>query len=258
MGRPGEDANPRGGPKARRPPDPAIRQRAEELAAAGMPIQMAMAIAHGKLSLNEALQKLARRDAVTRMMEKHALSRALATQVALGQASLEEILAERRFEQHRADFRDHSILDASVASGAPLTLLLHGRRRVTGHVLAVELYRFKFKHEDGTEEDMHKLQAKLAFQPEAFKRLRKVLRIDKALEAAPLPPVERPQDRYGCSDRRLFKYLDTHVEVQATTLEGEQVRGSVSWFGRYEFGLKLKADAEVVVFRHALHDLREV
>lgn len=257
MGRPGEDAN-RGGPKVRRPPDPAIRQRAEELAAAGMPIQMAMAIAHGKLSLNEALQKLARRDAVTRMMEKHALSRALATQVALGQASLEEILAERRFEQHRIDFRDHSILDASAASGAPLTLLLHGKRRITGQILESEAYRFKIRTEEGVEEDVHKLQAKLAFHPDAYKRLRKVLRVDKALDAAPLQPVERPQDRYGCSDRRLFKYLDTKVEVQATTLEGDQIRGTLSWFGRYELGVGLKHEAEVVVFRHALHDLREV
>lgn len=223
-----------------------------------MPIQMAMAVAHGKLSLNEALQKLARRDAVTRMMEKHGLSRALATQVALGQASLEEILSERRLDQHRADYRDHSVLDAAVASAAPLTLLLHGHRRVTGTILSVEAYRFRIKTEEGAEEDVHKLQAKLAFQPDAYKRLRKVLRMDKALEASPLPPVERPQDRYGCSDRRLFKYLDTKVEVQATTLEGEIVRGCVSWFGRYEFGLKLKGDAEVVVFRHALHDLREV
>jgi sRNA-binding regulator protein Hfq len=257
MRRPGDDAHPRARGE-RRPPDPAIRQRAEELAAAGMPIQMAMAVAHGKLTLNEALHKLARRDAVTRMMEKHALSRALATQVALGQASLEHILAERRFEQHRVDFRDHSVLTSAAASGSPLTLLLHGKRRVTGQILSVDLYRFHFRGEDGVEEEIHKLQAKLAFHPDAFKRLRKVLRTDKVLDAAPKPPVEHPQDRYGCSDRRLFKFLDARTEVQITLLEGEVLRAELGWFSRFEIGLKLKGDAEVVAFRHALHNLHEV
>jgi sRNA-binding regulator protein Hfq len=51
--------------------------------------------------------------------------------------------------------------------------------------------------------------------------------------------------------------MDDAVEVTATTLEGEQLRGVVVWFGRYEFGLKLKGDAEITVFRHALADLKE-
>lgn len=238
--------------------DTAIRARADELHAAGMPHQMALAVAHGKLRLNEALERLARRDAVNRLMEKHDLSRALATQIALGQASLADVLARRRLTQHRDDNRDRSILDEAVADSRPLTLLLHGNRRAIGRVVLVDSYMFRFQPEEGEAEDLHKLQVKIAFSPDAYKKVKKSLRVDKKVQEAPAGPIARPQDRYTCSDKRLFRYLDQGTEVQATTLEGDQVRGQVTWFSRYEFGLRLKGDVELVVFRHALADLREV
>jgi sRNA-binding regulator protein Hfq len=253
--RPGQDD--RRKPK-RRPADPAAKARAEQMAANGMPMQMAMAVAHGKLTLNDALQRLAQRDAVTRMMDKHLLSRALATQIILGQASLDVVLATRRMDEHRAANRNRSILDTYQASAAPITLHLHGHRKLTGVIQLVDAYMFRFLAEGATEpEDLHKLQVKLAFDPEAFKRVRKILKYDRALQAAPIGPVARPQDRYACSDRRLFGYMDSRAEVQVTLLEGEQLHGAVAWFSRFEFGLALKADAEIVVFRHALHSITE-
>jgi hypothetical protein len=69
------------------------------------------------------------------------------------------------------------------------------------------------------------------------------------------PPAVRPQDRYSCSDRRLFGYLDRGVELNVTLLDKSVMRGTVLWFGRYEFGLKLRTDGEVTVFRHALRDV---
>jgi sRNA-binding regulator protein Hfq len=237
--------------------DPRARARAEQLAASGMPMPIALAVAHGKVSLNEALEHLARRESVNRLIERHALSRALATQIALGQADLETVLARRRLQEHREKFRDRSVLDDYVQSGEPVSLLLHGHRRVSGKIELAEPYLIRFRTEEGAVEEHHKLQLKLAFAPDVYKKLRKVLKIDKALEKEPASPIARPQDRYTCSDKRLFRFLDEQSDVQVTLLEGEQLRGCVQWFSRYEFGLKLKGEADVVVFRHALHDLRE-
>ena len=237
--------------------EPRVKARADELHASGMPLQMAMAVAHGKLSLNEALEKLARRESVNRLMERHDISRALATQIALGQASLETVLARRRLAIHREVNRVRSVLDEHAAGGQAVTLLLHGHERVTGTVLAVDAYSFRFRPEEGEEREIHKLQVKVAFPPEAYKRLRKILKFQKDLERSPHEPISRPQDRYTCSDKRLFRYMDEKVEVVATLLEGEQLRGTVNWFSRYEFGMGLKGDAEIAVFRHALHDLAE-
>lgn len=248
--------------KAKRRPnnEAANRARAEELNKQGMPLQMALAVAHGRLNLNEALERMARRDAVNRLVEKHGISRALATQIALGQAQLDDVLAARRMQEHRDRNRDRSVLDESQVNGTLLTLLLHGQRRITGKVLLVDAYMFRLELEDGggAFEDVHKLQVKAAFQPEAYKRIRKTLKFDKTLEKTPRGPIPKPQDRYTCSDKRLFRYLDERIEVIATTLEGEVFRGHVEWFSRYEFGLGLKGDAMVTLFRHALDDIIEV
>ncbi|MCA9495149.1 MAG: hypothetical protein KC621_34715, partial [Myxococcales bacterium] len=74
-------------------------------------------------------------------------------------------------------------------------------------------------------------------------------------KAAVEPPATRPQDRYSCSDKRLFSFQDRGGEVVATLIDGTVMRGVIEWFGRYEFGLRLKADTSVTVFRHALRDL---
>jgi hypothetical protein len=250
----------------------AVRSRAEQLASSGMPMQMAMAVAGGKLSLNEALERLSRRDAVEKLVERYSLSRALAMQVVLGHASLESILQKRRFEAHREQHREHSVLDAAAANGEPITLVLHSRRRITGRVLLCDAYLVRFQRDESSEaesagaprpeeipaEDLHKLQIKYAYSPDDAKRVRKVLRVDRSTEAVPAEPIPRPQDRYACSDWRLFQYVDTGHEVQVTTLEGDQLRGHVEWFGRFEFGIRVKGGAAVTVFRHALFDLRLV
>lgn len=233
------------------------RKKAEELAATGMPFQMAMAVAHGKLTLSEALERMARQDKAVTLMKRHDLSRALATQVAMGHADLDRVLARQRFEAHRVQFRTHSILEVFAESGEPLTLDMHGRRRLTGVVSDMTPYSFNLAVEGGEPEEIHKLQAMAAWSPDVWKRVRKVLKTDKTRGGAPKDPVPKPQDRYPCSDKRLFRCLDEKTPVTVTTLEGMQLSGLVRWVSRFELGLTLKADAEAVIFRHALDHLRE-
>jgi sRNA-binding regulator protein Hfq len=244
-------------------PDPksAERVRAKQLADNGMPYQMALAVAQARMTLDEALERLAQRVEVDRLMRKHDISRALATQVVMGHADLEGFLSKRRLEQHRTQNRDRSCLDEHAASGAPLMFGLHGQRRLEGKVVEVQPYQVVVQPSEpasAEREEVHKLQFKYAYAPDDWKRVRKALRKDKVLSEAPKAPIERPQDRYTCSDRRMFRYVDTGAQVDATLLEGEIVRGQILWFGRYEFALSVKGDATIYVFRHALHNLTEV
>ncbi len=246
------------------PADDAARERAQELVRTGMPPQMAHAVARGKMSLSDAVERMARRDQVNRLIEQHELSRALATQVALGQADLEVVLARRRLEDHRETNRERSVLIEREGSPDALTFHLHGDRRLTATVLKVDRYDVLLQphSRDGQAEAapelVHKLQLKLAFDPRDYKMVRKGMKRHKVLQKQPLAPIERPQDRYGCSDKRLFRYVDGEVQVQATLLEGEILRGALTWFSRFELGMSVKGGGAVVLFRHALHDLREV
>lgn len=247
--------------RPRRParPDPRLvaRERVKELVEMGLPAALSSAVAQGRVSLNDALERMARRTEVESLMRRHGLTRAIATQVVLGHADLAAYLGKRRMEDYRAAQQSRSCLEEAAAHGRTLALLLHGQRRVEGRIVAADAYNVTV-HEPGAAEPtpVHKLQIKAAYLPEDFKKLRKVLRRDKTLSEAPRPPVDRPQDRYTLSDRRLWKYLDEGTTLDVTLLEGEILRGAVLWFSRYEFAIGLKGEASVTLFRHALADVR--
>lgn len=229
--------------------DASVKARADELVGSGMPYQMAMAVAHGRMELNEALERMARKDKVNALMERHQLSRALATQIALGHADLDVVLARRRLDEHRTTNRDRTCL----VPGARLTLVLHDGRTLKGAVGEVTAYQFGFAADTG-EEIVHKLLVMYAYAPDDWKAVKKGVKADKKLAPGDAAPAARPQDRYSCSDKRLFGYLDKGTEVMVTLLDGETMRGTITWFGRYEFGLKLRTEADVTVFRHSLKD----
>lgn len=235
--------------------DTNVRARAEELVATGMPFQMAMAVASGRLQLNDALERMVRQDQVLRMMERHDLSRALATQIAMGHADLDVVLARRRMDEHRTQNRGRSKLVEASVTKVPVVLGLHEKRRMTGVIDSVDSYTFRVIPEKGEEQEVHKLQLKYICGIDDYKHLRKVLRSDKILSKNPLPPIKRPQDRYSCGDKRLFQYFDQGTEVEVTLLEGEIVRGVVLWFSRFEFCLRVRSRANVVILRHAVNNL---
>lgn len=232
--------------------DDGTRRRADELHDQGMPYQMAMAVAQGRLDLSEALERMARKDRVTKLMERHDLSRALATQVAIGHADLEQVLARRRLDTHRKEHHDRTCL---TPGGPSVAIQLHDRV-VKGVVTALEPYTFTIGEGDAAEE-VHKLEAKYGYAPGAWKAVKKAVRSDKKADGE-ARPATRPQDRYSCSDKRLFGYLDRRDEVQISLLDGDVLKGVLTWFGRYEFGLMVKGDVEVTVFRHALRSIKAI
>ncbi|MEZ4316048.1 MAG: hypothetical protein R3F61_01020 [Myxococcota bacterium] len=237
--------------KRRGDDEASLRVRADALHKDGMPFQMAMAVAHGRMDLSEALERMSRKDKVSRLVDEHGLTPALATQVAMGHVDLQIILRRRRLQEHRDANRDRTMLEP----GNRLTFGLHGRRVVTGVVGAATPYSFMLTPDEGEAEEIHKLQVKFAYAPEHWKRAKKAIRMDKVLSKTPREPIPRPQDRYGCSDKRLFSYVDRRDEIGVTLLEGEMIRGTVKWFSRYEIGLEVRGDVDIFVFRHALHEV---
>jgi sRNA-binding regulator protein Hfq len=242
-----------------------LRRKVQELVdKAGIPVNLAWQVAQGTLSLNEVLKRMATRRRVDHLMVNHGLPKSLATQIALGQADLDHVLRKQRLELHLRENRERSILSESAADGSTIHLGLLGGRRVTGRVQSVGRYDFAFLHVDprsGADletETIHKLHCKYGCIAEDARGLRNQIKRDKS-RPAKAEPIWKPQERYGCSDRRLFGYLDEEVAVQCTLQEGEMLRGLVRWMGRWEFGLELKKKSVMaVVFRHALVDLGTV
>lgn len=238
--------------------DPLARKAADIAHTTGLPIEAARQVAAGRADLNELLKRMAFQDEVQTLMTRHDLNRALATQILLGQANLDQVLTRRRVEAQLLHNRGRSVLDAAAADGRELTIGLHGHKQVRAKVKEVDRYEVVLVEvENGAEHRVHKLQLKYAYHPDDHKKVRKGMDYDKARRDAVVEPISRPQDRYACSDRRLGIALDRKVPVTAVTLEGECFSGEIAWVARYEFGVRTRSGGEVVVFRHALADLRE-
>ena len=231
-------------------PEVSLKDKAKELVDRGMPYQMAMAVVHGRMELNEALERLSRRDQVNVLMERHGLSRALATQVALGQVELGLILHRRRMKEHRAENQDRTVLTV----GSTVALAQFGSTETRGEITEVKPYAVMVQPETGEPVEIHKLDVRYVYDVKEWKGVKRAAKKAKQRDEE-ARPASRPQDRYTCSDRRLFSYIDKKVEVNVTLLDGEVFRGVIRWFSRYEFGLVIKGDVEITVLRHALGEL---
>lgn len=245
----------RGGP----PPRPDLEQRVEQIMHQyGLPRDGAVRVAHGATTVDQEIERLALQDEVQRLMTEHNLNRALATQIARAQISLELVLSRRRIAEHLDNGRNRCVLEEAVTSGQELTLGLHGHRIVRAQVKAVEKYEVVLKNLDTNEEErVHKLQIKFAYSSAELKKVKKAMTWDKVRKERTVEPVTRPQDRYACSDRRLGLAWDRKQDVTAVLLEGECFTGAVSWVSHYEFGLRGRHGGEVTIFRHALDDFRD-
>lgn len=214
---------------------------------------MAAQVASGQVDLDTVLQRMALQAKVDSLMRRHELGRALATQVAKGQADLDRVLFKRRMSTHLAEMGERSLLEESATDGVQLYLSLHGQRHLEGAVQRVAQYEFFV-----ADEAIHKLQLKWACALSDKKKGRRALGWNKERKAAPREPVWKPQERFCCSNKRLFTLKDRSRSVQIQLLEGELFTGQITWVGRFEFGLKVKGGVELILFRHALESLKEL
>ena len=235
-----------------------LQRRSKELATkAGITDQDAWLIVNHKKTLEAVVDEMAFRARVDSLMVRHGLNRALATQVELGQASLDAILSRRRIDDAFARTRHHAVLEEAQQAGTELMLGIHGHKLLRAHILNVDPYEFDYLDLDTKAQGrLHKLEVKFAYKPDDYKKIKRGMSHDDERRNRTVGPLPRPQDRYACSDRRLGEAWDHKTIVTATTLEGDRFTGEIAWVSRYEFALRVK-DKEVVVFRHALDHLDE-
>lgn len=225
-----------------------MRAQAEALHRDGMPFQLAMAVARDALSFEDAIARMARAERTETLMARHQLARSVAAQIAHGHLSLDVVLARRRFVELRETDRDRS----SLVVGAQLGLAQVGGARPTGEVLAVGPYDLTMRWDSGGEAVVRKMDVKYVHDAAELRRVRKATRTDKARAADPPEVPTKPQHRYPLKDQRLFDALAAEEEMGVRFVDGELLRGHVTWFSRFEFGMTLKNGAPIGVLRHAL------
>lgn len=255
----GPGGRPRPGGGHSRPRVDAVRANAEHIVkTTGVPLDIAIRVAQGRLDLNDALKQMAQRDEIASLMARHGIERALATQIVLGQADLHLVLRRRRVDDHLAEQRDRDVFGAAAQGGVELIIGVHGRLLRRVKVNAIRAYEIDVVDvESGASETIHKTRVKFACDAQGWQKARKSMTWDDRRKARDVEPVMRPQDRYGCGNRRLGEAWDQKSDVVAVTLEGECFAGQVSYVARWEFGLRTRAGTDIVIFRHAVDDFRE-
>jgi len=230
-----------------------------ELLQMGIPRHLAQVVASGQRPLSGVLEEMARNDKVDKLVAQHEIPRSFAVQCVLGQADLASYLSKRRCRSYLGTTRDRSVFSEALASGEPYSFALLTRSNRSLRVVGVDRYELTVEPADGGEaETIHKLTVKFLIQPAHRRALRKALSFDKALKQAQAEPIWRIQDRYSLADKAIFPWHEQGDRLQLTTVEGEQLQGTLAWFNRYELGLALKGGGLVTVMRHALADARRL
>ena len=236
-----------------------VRRKAEELMRdAGLPQHLAMRVAKGEIPLKEALSLVVDKDRVARLISRHGLDKSLATQVVMGRVSLDQILQRRRMKVHIDENHDRSILATALADGKPRVFGLHGHRLVRARVTQLDAYELKLEAEEadapaGPLDLIHKLQVKFVADSIDVEAVRGQVLRQSTVEVR--GPIERPQDRYRCANKRLFAWFDAKTPIEITSLEGDVVTGPLNWIGRWELGLAGDDGVELIILRHAVANI---
>jgi hypothetical protein len=235
-----------------------VRRRIDSLVReAGLPANLALQVAKDQITLNEAVKQMAAREQVENLIARFDLNRSLATQVVRGDTTLEHVLEGQRREDHRSLYGEQSVLEDAAKDGKPRIFGLHGHRLVRAVVKSLNKYDVELVADGpdgapaGVLGTVHKLQFKFGASVTDLDAIRSALGQDPERFAI-AEPVIRPHERYRCSDKRFFSWLDAGAEVEVTTLEGEVITGPLRWIARFEIGVSVAKDLDLVVFRHAI------
>ena len=234
--------------------DRALEARIDAVVAStGLPRDAARRVVRGEATANDLLARMAREDHARLLERQHALSPALAMQVAMGHADLGRILARRRAEARLA--RDHAY--TGLVAGASRFVARYGRAAGVAHIARVGTYEVVLRAADGGAEEVHKTTLLYTCDPGDQRRVRNAVAWDASRREQAAVPVMRPQDRWGVPDRRLAALAEAGTPVRVTLAEGEVFAGVITRAGRHEIELELRGGARVGIFRHAMVGLHE-
>lgn len=265
--RPAGDRGPRTH-RAREKPADSLAAKAEEIAKrSGLPLALAMDVATGTCSINEALHRLMRSDKADRLVRSHGLSKAVALSVVDGKTTLEKALLRKGLETCEARQPDRSaLLDLRIA-GQPGCFFTFGEEPLSARVTAVDKYEVVLAPEGSLEERrLPKHALRFVATQLTAPEVQRLVGTSPEVADLKLGPSTSYRDRFRSSKSILFAHHRDHVPTRVVIRDGTVLTGFVGWFGKWEFELQLvdsrkakpakaKPIGSVVVFRHSMYSL---
>lgn len=221
------------------------RREAERLTFSyGLSKPLALQVVRGQLDLTEALRQDKQEKTIERLVNDHDLHHSLAVQISRGELDETEVLNRVYGKRTIEANQDRSIWNDALSEQARVQIHLHNQEQKAIEISEVEQYDILCA--DGLR--IPKVNIKVAH------RLNEEM-IFEQQDAAPCPPIERPEKRYRLSNSRLYSFLQSGRELQVSILEGLICTGQLVWFNQWELGFE-NVHGEFSVFRHAVTHLK--
>ncbi len=152
---------------------------------------------------------------------------------------------------------DRSVFDESLNSKEPWELHVHGRKIIRATVLENLKYDVVLKIEGNQEQELiPKHNIKCLYPVDAAESIRRSIKTDPKVMALGLEPVISLKERRFIKNKSLFPLMKEKEVVFFTLLEGEVIRGIITYFTRYDIIVNMKGGNPITILRHSIYDLR--
>ncbi len=151
----------------------------------------------------------------------------------------------------------HSILATAFESGEQYSLFIHGPNIINGTIIRNGIYDLDFSQDNGEQLTLEKTDIKFVCPFSDTDKVKKIIKIDKKTAKKKNTPIIKGKDRHYVKNKTLFPLMKERQVLICTTLEGDQLKGLISDFSRYEIILSLKGGVPVTIFRHSILDLSD-
>ncbi|MBI2568214.1 MAG: hypothetical protein HYV63_14400 [Candidatus Schekmanbacteria bacterium] len=220
---------------------------------------MAVAVAQGKLTLDEAVKRLLSKERRRKLSEDHGLPPSFAGQVASGTISLDDALLFHRRTTYWSRNIGRTFFFDCRKQGTEIVLELQPHCCLRGKVENLAQYMFAFRPDDGPVHHLHKLFVKYAYPLASEAVVSAARSTDEGVRNLHIPPRARTRERPKIRRNELLDAMDRRAEVRMVLIEGEVFSGRVNWVSRFEVGLELAGQQEdgaggpeIWILRHAI------
>jgi len=151
---------------------------------------------------------------------------------------------------------ESSVFDAAAASGKPWDFHLHGHRIVTASLVENRKWDITLQPAGKSKEEIQKIQVKFLYPEELGKVVKPLIKADKAVKDLALEPILSPRKRRFVKNKSLFPLMKEEEVIIVTSLEGDEIKGLIADFTRYDLTVKMKGGLVLTVLRHAIYEIR--
>lgn len=152
----------------------------------------------------------------------------------------------------------HSTFEEAARLEALYCLHLHGHTTLQAAIIASETYDITITVPDGSQQELPKIRIKMLYTAELTDRIQSQIILDEPVRSLGLGPITTARQRNFIKNKSLFTLMREQEPLAITLLEGEILRGTIHSFSRYEIVLALQGGEQVVILRHAVHDIHNV